>query len=68
MALYDFNRSIKLNPGSYNGFYNRALTHKKLNSIKKACRDLKKSIKLGKDVFKEEYNYICNKDLLANIN
>ena len=62
-SLKDFNRSLKLNPGNYNTLFNRALTYNKLNLNKKACIDLKKSIKLGKDVFKEEYYLICNKNL-----
>ena len=36
------------------------MTHFELKEIKKACNDLKKSIKLGKEIFKDEYLKICS--------
>ena len=44
---------------NYNSFYNKSITHFKLKEFKKACIDLKKSIKLGKEVFKDEFSEIC---------
>ena len=57
--MKDFKKSLEINPRNYNTFYNKALTHYELEEIKKACINLKKSIKLGKEVFKEEYSKIC---------
>ena len=59
MALENFEKSLKINARNYSTLYNKALTHFELKQIKKACIDLKKSIKLGKEVFKEEYLKIC---------
>ena len=58
-ALEDFKRSLKINPKNYNTLYNKSLTHLMLKEKKKACIDLKKSIKLGKEVFEDEYSKIC---------
>ena len=54
-----FKKSLKLNSNNYNTFYNKSITHLALKEYKKACIDLKKSIKLGKEVFQEEYSKIC---------
>ena len=59
LALEDFKKSLKINPNNYSTLYNKSLTHFKLKEIKKACNDLKKSIKLGKEVFEGEYLKIC---------
>ena len=59
MALENFEKSLKINPRNYSTLYNKSLTHFELNQIKKACIDLKNSIKLGKEVFKREYLKIC---------
>ena len=55
----DFEKSLKINRDNYNTTYNKALTNFKLKEYKKACIDLKKSIKLGKEVFEDEYSKIC---------
>ena len=62
IALENFEKSLKINARNYSTLYNKSLTHFELKQIKKACIDLKKSIKLGKEVFKEEYSKICFKN------
>ena len=57
----NFFKRFQIDPNlfAYSTFYNKALTYFKLKDVKKACIDLKKSIKLGKEVFKGEYLKIC---------
>ena len=59
VSLSNFKKSLKINPRNYSTLYNKSLTHFELKEIKKACINLKKSIKLGKEVFKGEYLKIC---------
>ena len=51
-AIEDFKKSLKINPNNYNTLYNKSLSHYYLKENKKACINLKKSIKLGKEVLK----------------
>ena len=48
-----------MNSKNYNTLYNKSLTYFELNEIKKACNDLRKSMKLGKEVFEDDYLKIC---------